>query len=280
MADDITRLTLMESKILGLGKIQFEKGYSGGAITPGLVRKETEYSYRAINMAMETLIGQELMEKIPRSSFRNGSVVELDVYRITVKGLEVLEKVQAGAIRVTGSDEPAPRPFRPSPQPSRHWDRPPDRNEQYRAPPNELADIVRNLQAAMKTLSDDVRSLHDKIDHMMNQSPAPVAARGTAKAPKKTDHTFLVLKAVSALAAVRGNVLAEEVREVYFTECGRLGLKPKGQTQFTSYLKRLQEKGLLELKRTGCRNLGIKGHGSRVCVLMSAGGKEYIARQG
>ena len=278
MADDITRLTLMESKILGLGKIQFEKGYSGGAITPGLVRKETEYSYRAINMAMDTLIGQDLMEKIVRSTFRNGSLVELDVYRITVKGLEVMEKVQAGAIRVTGTDEPAPRPFRPSPQPSRHWDRPPDRNEQYRAPAHEMADTVRNLQAAMKTLSDDIRSLHDKIDRMMKQPVAPTVP-GTAKAPKKTDHTFLVLKAVSALASVRSNVLAEEVREVYFTECGRLGLKPKGQTQFTAYLKRLQEKGLLELRRTGCRNLGIKGHGSRVCVQMSTGGKEYLARQ-
>jgi hypothetical protein len=88
--ENITRLTLMESKILELGKKQHEKGYSGGSFTPGFIRKETEYSYRAINSALESLISQELVEKTVSSTFRNGALVELDVYTITNDGILAL----------------------------------------------------------------------------------------------------------------------------------------------------------------------------------------------
>ena len=70
---NIERLSFMESKILELGKKQHEKGYQGGSFTPGFVRKETEYGYRAINVALESLIALELVEKTVTSTFRNGS---------------------------------------------------------------------------------------------------------------------------------------------------------------------------------------------------------------
>jgi hypothetical protein len=293
MAESETpRLTVMESKILRLGMKQHEKGYAGGTITPGFVRKETEYSYRAINMALESLINQELMEKSLRSTFRDGSLVELDVYKITYRGIETIEQLDAGTITVTGTEpEPERTPRREYDNHSKPWDRPrqeyrprqPETQRAYRPQEphtRELIEAMNALHSAMKLLSEDVKGLHAKVDRLMahgaTQAPAKATARkGVAKA---NDHTILVLGSVNALAPVRDFVIADEVRSTYFRECERLGLKPKGQSQFTAYLKRLESKGLLELRRMGCRNLGIKGHGSRVVVTLSKEGSEYLAQ--
>ncbi len=291
MAESETpRLTLMESKILRLGMKQHDKGYAGGSITPGLVRKETEYSYRAINMALESLINQELMEKSLRSTFRDGSLVELDVYKITYKGIETVEKLDAGTITVTGTEpEPERTQRHEYNDHSKTWGRPraddrPRHSEPQRfygpqeSHTRELTEAVNTLHSAMKLLSEDMRKLHTKVDQLMTRNVPQTPATARKSTARANDHTLLVLGSVKALAPVRDFVIAEEVRGTYFRECEKLGLKPKGQSQFTAYLKRLESKGLLGLKRMGCRNLGIKGHGSRVVVTLSKEGSEYLAQ--
>ena len=296
MADsDAPRMTLMESKILRLGMKQHEKGFGGGAITPGFIRKETEYSYRAINMALESLIGHEFMEKLPRSTFRNGELVKLDVYKITYKGIEAFERLEAGKIEVSGQ-EPEPQPRFESQSQSKPWDRHRDEGPRrdwqrpagyQEAQSREFADAVKAMHVTMKLLQEEIKALHAKVDSLAahHRTQAQPQAQTTAQPAeavklKSGDHAALVLGSVKSLAPVRDYVIADEVRETYFAECQRLGIKPKGMSQFTPYLKRLESKGLLELKRMGCRNLGIKGHGSRVVVSLSAQGAEYLARYG
>ncbi len=301
---ETSKLTLMESKILRLGKKQHEKGFAGGTITPGFIRKETEYSYRAINMALESLIARELIEKSMRSTFRDGALIELDVYKITYQGIETMDKLDAGEITVTGTEPEAERAQRYEPRSqSKPWERPRNDGPGYqeargydrprppedrrfdrpREPANrELSEAVNIMHATIKSLSEELKALHEKVDRLMShnaQPAAPTPAKAVKGAAKANDHTTLVLGSVDALSHVRDFVIADEVRETYFRECERRGLKAKGQSQFTAYLKRLESKGLLELKRMGCRNLGIKGHGSRVVVKLSAEGRDYLARQ-
>jgi hypothetical protein len=294
--ENITRLTLMESKILGLGKKQHEKGYSGGSFTPGFIRKETEYSYRAINSALESLISQELVEKTVSSTFRNGALVELDVYTITNDGILALEKIESGAIKVLGGDQGVtpPRKYESSTN-FKPWERSPPSNIPAKAEKTEpentsdLAQTVKTLETMLKAITDDLKAIHVKIDRISTQAspkpeidmPAPKKSKQKPKAIKgdRMHHRAMVLDALKTLGNNRKIVLAEDVKTAYSQKSEELGLAPKGLSQFTSFLKRLQDDGLVTLNRVGCRNLGIKGQGSRVVVIITDKGERFLAKQ-
>jgi Cdc6-like AAA superfamily ATPase len=86
----------------------------------------------------------------------------------------------------------------------------------------------------------------------------------------------MILKAIEGLEG-REFILAEDVKDAYLAACERSGDKPKGAAQFTSFLKRLEAEGIISLRRMGCKNLGIKGQGSRVVVKSTDLGKEFLA---
>lgn len=299
--NNIERLTFMESKILGISKAQYDKGYSGGTFTPGFIRKETEYGYRAINMALESLIGHGLIEKTVASTFREGVSVDLDVYRITDKGMQAIEKIKSGAIKIDGSEPVIVPPssyenragFRPEERRTPEYRfRPEERREP--APNYELALSIKNLETALKTITDDIKALHSKADKMLahvSEKPElhipalqppeqPKARKPRTLSSDALIHRVLVLAAVNELRKGRQVVLAEDVKAMYFKTCSERGLSPKGATPFTAFLKRIQAERLLSLKRVGCRNLGIKDHGSRVVVEMTQEGEEFLAKHG
>lgn len=301
MPGNIERLTFMESKILELGKRQHEKGYQGGAFTPGFIRKETEYGYRAINIALEALIGRGLVEKSVTSTFRNGSVVELDVYKITDKGLRVVDDIKAGAVQINGREppiQPNQRPV-PAPQPraySKPWDSPrQDRHHDQRPESQELVQTVQAMQATMSSMAEEIKMLHEKLDHILrahphagapaaaSPAPAPAARPETAPAGKRKPraltkealfHRQLVLRSVTEAGKLHDVVLAEDVKSAYQDACKTAGVQPKGAAQFTTFLKRMQSEGLLGLRRAGCKALGIKGQGTRVAVTLTPDGEK------
>ncbi|MFO7618209.1 MAG: hypothetical protein R6W91_00885 [Thermoplasmata archaeon] len=282
MPKEIERLTFMESKILELGKKQHDKGYQGGSFTPGFIRKETEYGYRAINVALENLIALELVEKTVTNTFRNGSLVELDVYKITGNGLQVLDKVSSGSITVNGKepsklalDKPEPRSY------SKPWDTPKPRYDAKPAANPELEQSVKALEVTVKAMAEDMKALHAKLDRFMASAPAPGLEKPATLKPRKNrsgalNHRVMVLEAVESLKGQSDFVLAEDVKEAYFKACAERGMAPKGSTQFTTYLKRLEAESLLSLKRVGCKNLGIKGQGSRVVVHIAPEGQRLL----
>lgn len=301
-ANTIERITFMESKILGLSKAQYDKGYSGGTFTPGLVRKETSYSYRAINTSLESLISQGFLEKTVTSTFREGAPVDLDVYRITEKGLQAIEKIKAGIIKIDGAGEPiiAPPPGRQEPRPDfrsnfRQDDRR-DQRDRFRPPferrepaPNYgLAQSVKNLEETLKAVTEDLKSLHEKMDKMLASASARPEVQILTPHPKQRKprtlssdallHRVLVLDAVRILKKDWEFVLGEDVKAMYFKKCEERGMSPKGPTQFTAFLKRVQYEKLVSLKLVGCRNLGIKGHGSRVVVELTQEGEALLAK--
>ena len=295
--NNIERLTFMESKILGLSKTQYDKGYSGGTFTPGVVRKETGYGYRTINMALESLISYGLLEKSVASTFREGVPADMDVYRITDKGMQAIEKIKSGAIKIDGSDAVI---VPPSSYEHMAGSRPEERRTpEYRFRPEErrepaqaygLAQSVKNLEATMKVITEDVKALHSKADKMLADMLSKPEIQMPASQPKQRKsrvlssdallQRVLVLDAVNELRKGREVVLAEDVKATYFKKCSESGLSPKGANPFTTFLKRFQAEHLLSLKRVGCRNLGIKGHGSRVVVEMTQEGGELLAKHG
>lgn len=292
--NNVERLTLMEAKILVLSKSQYDKGYSEGSFTPGFIRKETEYGYRAINMALKSLIDHGLVEKNVTSTFREGAPVELDVYIITERGLQAIEKMKSGAIKVNGG-EPAGSSRSNQPRDSyRPEERrePRFRPEERREPTHnhELAQSIKNLEAAMEAITADIKDLHGKVDMMLAHTPAksevkiPAAQTKQRKprtlSPNALIHRVLVLDVVNELRNDRDNVLAEDVKAMYFKKCKERKLSPKGPTQFTTFLKRVQHEQFLSLKKVGCRNLGIKGRGSRLVVEFTREGEELLAKHG
>lgn len=292
--ENITRLTLMESKILELGKKQSERGTYGGSFTPGFIRKETEYSYRAINSALESLLNQELVEKIVSSTFRNGAVVELDTYTVTNDGILALEKIGSGAIKIIGGDQgTAPhRNYENSTNVKPREGNPRDNSQKVEkfVPANnhDLVQTVKNLEAAMKSITEDLKAIHLKIDRLLIQpSLEPekemVTPKKSKRGPKsikgsRMHHRALILDALNTLGSASKTVLAEDVKAAYIKKCEEQGLSPKGLSQFTTFLKRLEEEGLMTLKRVGCKNLGIKGQGSRVVVRMTLEGEEFLVK--
>jgi hypothetical protein len=293
--ENITRLTLMESKILALGKKQHDKGYQGGSFTPGFIRKETEYSYRAINSSLESLISQELVEKTTTSTFRNGALVELDVYTITNDGIQALEKVDSGTIKILGGDQGVTPPARHQSSPNyKPWEKSqptsyPVRMEKSESSQNDLAQTVKSLETALRTLTEDLKALHLKVDRILLQPPQKPeidtpALKVTKRKPRSINadniqHRVMILKALNTLASKQKIVLAEDIKTPYFQKCEEQGFPPKGLTQFPSFLKRLQDEGLVTLKRVGCRSLGIKGQGARLVVTMTGEGEKFIAKQ-
>jgi predicted transcriptional regulator len=283
VTNNVERLTFMELKILGISKAQYDKGYSGGTFTPGLVRKETSYSYQAINTSLESLISHGLLEKTVTSTEREGVPVDLDAYSITDKGLQAIEKIKSGAIKIDSSDPG----FAP---PSSHEPRTNFRPEERREPAqnHELAQSVKNLEATMKVITKDIKSLHGKADRMLAHVsekpeiqipvPQPKQRKPRALSSDALIHRVLVLDAVNELRKNWEVVLAKDVKAMYFKKCKERGLSPKGPTQFTTFLKRVQYERILSLKRVGCRNLGIKGYGSRVVVEMTQEGEEFLAK--
>jgi hypothetical protein len=282
MNSGIDRLTFMESKILELGKKQSEKGYQGGAFTPGFIRKETEYGYRAINVALESLIARGLVEKTVTSSFRDGGVVELDVYKITNKGLTVVSDIEAGNVQINGREpqtQPNVRPQERRPAYPKPWEAQQQGRRSEARPDNiELAQTVQGLERAVAAMSQDLKALHDKLDRLLaSQAPAapraqaaPRAKRGGRQLSKEAlFHRQLIIKAVTEAGKLHDVVLSEDVKSTYEEACAKAGVAPKKAAQFGTFLKRMQADGLLTLERKGCRALGIKGQGTRVAVALT-----------
>jgi hypothetical protein len=88
----------------------------------------------------------------------------------------------------------------------------------------------------------------------------------------------MILNAVKGLEGQGEYILAEDVKESYLKNCAEQGMAPKGTAQFTSFLKRLEGEGIVALKRMGCKNLGIKGQGSRVVVGITPEGQALLDR--
>jgi DNA-binding PadR family transcriptional regulator len=259
------------------------------------VRKETGYGYRTINMTLESLISYGLLEKTVASTFREGVPADLDVYRITDKGMQAIEKIKSGAIKIDGS---GPVIVPPSSYEHMAGSRPEERHtpeyrfrsEERREPTQSygLAQSVKNLEAAMKVITEDIKALHGKADKMLVDMLAkpeiqmppeqPKARKARALSSDALIRRVLVLDAVNTLRKDQDTVLAEDVKAMYFKKCSEGGFSPKGAIPFTTFLKRFQAEHLLSLKRVGCKNLGIKGHGSRVVVEMTPEGEELLAK--
>ncbi|MBA3046325.1 MAG: hypothetical protein KKH41_08855 [Candidatus Thermoplasmatota archaeon] len=298
MPKNIDKITTMESKILELGKKQHDKGYRGGVFTPGSVRSETEYSYRAINVALEALIEKGLVEKTVTSAIRDGAVVELDVYKITNEGMDCLEKVTSGSVKVYGREPSRERMPKPEPrQYSKPWEdrSPAPRSRDVSFPNPEIARSIRALEIAVLAINENLKALQGRVNRMSETKPEPVkisesekppeTAKPTAPAKPKisrsaisqsTHHRLLILESVNELDQQQDNVLADDLKERYIAKCSENGFSPKGMSQFTPFLKRLEGEGIISLKRVGCKNLGIKGQGSRVVVKPTPQGQEFL----
>ena len=151
-------ISFMESKIIHIAKGQYDRGIHGGTFTPGYVRKETGYEYGAIDPALDSLVTHKLLERSKSTTFRNGASVEIDLFRITEKGLQTFEKLKAGVIRV--ERELLARP-------SERHSHVKFVSMERREPSPDLAQSVKCVEAALTTIRERVAELHLKVDRML-----------------------------------------------------------------------------------------------------------------
>jgi DNA-binding PadR family transcriptional regulator len=307
-------ISFIESKVIHIAKAQYDHGIHGGTFTPGYVRKETGYEYRAIDPALDSLVTHNLLEKSRTETFRNGAPVEIFLFRITEKGLQTYTKLKAGIINV--EREPSARPFESHPSRDSHGsERGNQRGGQTHSSEHHLS--LKRLEASLGEASAKLSKLHDKLDGMLGTIPAKPApqqaiasepaealkagegpkvtkppkademphksSRSTGKratSPEKLRHQVLVVEALRELQKTGKGVLSSDIERMYGQRCKELGLRPKSHQQFALLLKRMAANGHLSLKLTGCRELGIKGHGSRLVVDLTTDGEEFLAKNG
>jgi DNA-binding PadR family transcriptional regulator len=278
--DAVDTISFMESKIIYLAKGQYDHGIHGGTFTPGYVRKETGYEYRAIDPALDLLVTHNLLERSKTTTFRNGASVEIDLFRITEKGLQTFEKLKAGIIRVERE--------LPARQSERHSHGKFESRER-RDPPPEVSQSVKNLEVALTTIRERVAELHGKLDRMLAgtvQRPPEKPRepnRSTGKRHMSQEvqrHQILAVEALQELLKTRKIALYGDIEMRYGQRCKELGLLPKPHTLFALLFKRIAANGHVSLKLTGCRELGIKGRGSRMVVLLTPSGEEFIVKNG
>jgi DNA-binding PadR family transcriptional regulator len=284
-------ISFMESKIIQLAKGQYDHGIHGGTFTPGYVRKETGYEYRAIDPALDLLVTHNLLEMSRTTTFRNGASVEIDLFRITEKGLQTFEKLKAGIIRV--EREPSARPFESKPQGK-------SESKERRDQSPGLAQSVKGMEVSLTTIRERVAELHVKVDRMLtgtaqqptdklqgvqerfedSQEKPPRSTGKRLPSPEKQRHHVLAVEALRELLKTGKGVLSSDIERMYGHRCKELGLQPKPHQLFALLLKRMAANGHVSLKLTGCRELGIKGHGSRIVVDLTPEGEEFLAKNG
>jgi DNA-binding PadR family transcriptional regulator len=290
-------ISFMESKIIYLAKSQYDHGIHGGTFTPGYVRKETGYEYRAIDPALDSLVIHKLLERSRTTTFRNGASVDIDLFRITEKGIQAFEKLKAGTIRV---ERELQRDVR---RPNQRSDKP----EGGQGHSLELHQSVKRLEATVGEVSAKLGKLHEKLDGMLEAAPTKLSGehrQAIATNPAEPSNTekerpsqpkdrksrapssgmvlrrLALIEAVKELSKERKFILAEDLKSHYINKCKEKGIAPKGAEQFTVFLNGFKANRLISLKRTGCKAIGIEGRGSRLVVEMTPEGEEYLARNG
>ncbi len=295
----IETVTQLESKIISLARYQYNSGDRGGTFTPGFVRKETGQGYDAINFALSSLVGFGLLEKNRTTTYRQGAPADIDIYRITEKGLQAFERIEKGLIRIEDRQLPG----------NYHGGRPNERGNQPGAGRGqghspELHLSVKRLEATLGEISAKLAELHGKLDRMLGivptkpsvepaqaiatnppeppkaekEPPAPPKAR-KARAPSSNMvlRRLALIEAVKDLSKERKVILAEDLKDHYIKKCKEKGIVPKGAEQFSVFLNGFKANRLLSLNRVGCKAIGIEGRGSRLVVAMTPEGEEYLA---
>jgi hypothetical protein len=296
----VETVSQLESKIVSLARHQYNSGDRGGTFTPGFVRKETGQGYDAINFALSSLVGSGLLEKSRTTGFRQGAPIEIELYRITERGLQAFERIEKGIIKVEDRQLPS----------NYHGSQPNERGVQHgvRGPGHspELHQSVKRLEATLGEVTAKLGNLHDKLDGMLGiatTKPSPEPARATATNPPepskiekeppaptkarkaRAPSSNMVLRRLALIEAVKdlskeGKVLlAEDLKDHYIKKCKEKGIAPKGAEQFSVFLNGFKANRLLSLKRMGCKAIGIEGRGSRLVVGMTPEGEEYLANK-
>ncbi len=297
----IETVTQLESKIISLARYQYNSGDRGGTFTPGFVRKETGQGYDAINFALSSLVGSGLMEKNRTTGFRQGAPADIDIYRITERGLQAFERIEKGLIRIEDRQMPG----------NYQGGRPNERGNQPGAGRGqghslELHQSVKRLETTLGEISAKLAELHDKLDRKLGMAPAkptsqpteasepiappkaaekneatqPKARKGKKPSSSLVQRNVFILESVKELSKDRKFLLANDVKERYVQKCKAKGVAPKGAEQFTVFLNRFKADGLLSVKKMGCKSIGIEGRASRLVIEMTPEGEEYLAKNG
>jgi hypothetical protein len=272
MSDDVVdTVSVAESKIIFIAKGQYDKGYHGGTFTPGFVRKETGYGYGIIDSSLDSLVERKYLERSKTTIYRQGVPTEIDLFRITEKGLQAIERIRVGTVRVLDK--------RPSPQEEgRSQRRPVD----FRSGSSDLLSATMRIEAAVALAKERTLQLHEKIERI---SPTPHSAQAseqprrirTVRQRKATAiHQLIVLQALFDLQKSMRTIISSDIEGRYAEGCAEAGVAPKRGQSFALLLKSMQRRGLLDLKTAGCRELGIKGHGSRTVLIGTSDGKAYL----
>lgn len=257
--ESITIIEPLESDILRIGERQLVEGPHQGKFTPGYIRRETGSVYNTINDALGYLTNHGLLERDRHLTHRMGKSVEIATYKITGPGLGVLEKVEAGKVRV------GRRPV-------------PDKSEAV----SQVRPASR-LEAQLSLIAEHLSQLDTKLDSVLSRLgetravPAPRKVRGRSRNDALL-HRLLLLDTVRHLSKGSMNVIASDVEEMYGQICAAKGTEPRSNSQVRNILKRLAKEGYLSTKRVGCRSLGIRGHGARLIVELSQPGLEFLMK--
>jgi hypothetical protein len=272
-------VSIEESKILCLAKGQYDHGIHGGTFTPGYVRKETGYGYDIINDALEFLVGKKYLEVSKTTTFRQGTPVEIELFRITEKGLQTIERMKSGAVRV-GVHE-VDRTRSESADPTVRT-RPQDGHD----PHSRTVQSARNIEATLAKALERTIELHQKVDRFVAGPPMIVVpdtkksghhpAETNASRKRTLPHQVLVAGAIKELTGTMKLVLSRDIEVLYLKRCKEVGLPPKNRQTLGLLLKSMSAMGLATLKLTGCRELGIHGHGSRLVVALTPKGDEFL----
>jgi DNA-binding PadR family transcriptional regulator len=297
----IETVTQLESKIIGLARHQYNCGDRGGTFTPGFVRKETGQGYDAINFAFSSLVGSGFLEKNRTTTYRQGAPADIDIYRITERGLQAFERIEKGLIRI--EDRQLPGNYQGG-RPNERGNQPGAGRGQGHSP--ELHQSVKRLEATLGEISAKLAELHDKLDRklgMISTKPAsqqaavpvpveaskadekitnvqPKARKGKKPSSSLVQRNVFILESVKELSKDRKFLLANDVKERYVQKCKAKGVAPKGAEQFTVFLNRFKADGLLSVKKMGCKAIGIEGRASRLVIEMTPEGEEYLVKNG
>ncbi|MBI5000655.1 MAG: hypothetical protein HZB92_03890 [Euryarchaeota archaeon] len=271
-----------EAEVLKIAQEQLTNGTHGGNFTPGFVRRETGKGYNSINGALGSLAAVGLLERGKHVAQRDGQPVEVALYKITNRGVDALEKIRAGAIKVEERPQPVVR----------------HANHRTEAPPLLRDDVgsaaIPRLESHIKTLSMNLDSLNSKVDRLLIllagsqratpgvvvQRRAPGIERGSReKVREATRHKLLMLYALRHLTGNGRPVMAIELQTMYEELCQRRKMECRSASQFRNILARLEESQYINQRSVGCKALGIKnGHGSRLILELTPQGAEFLGR--
>jgi DNA-binding PadR family transcriptional regulator len=270
--DYIDTISLADSKIIMLAKGQYDYGYRGGTFTPGYVRKETGFGYNIIDSSLDRLVEKGYLEKSRTTVYRQGEQTEIDLFRITEKGLQTIERIRSGLVRVADVRREADGAARPQGLRKAH--------------PASVTAGVAGIQASLAVALRRTAELHGKVDKMLadravrrGAEPAKPVPSGPSHRSLRADtvqHQRVYLESLGELLAAKKIVIAGEVTELYSSRCATAGIAPKVGQQMVFLLKGMVARGLVAARTVGCRELGIKGHGSRTVLTMTEAGMKQI----